>query len=73
MSMSKYQMLIQWSEDDACYVVSLPDFPELHQPCTDGATYEQAAINGRELIESLFIWYQQEGKVMPQPKTLQPA
>ena len=38
MSISKYQMLIQWSDEDNCYVVSIPDFPELNQPCTDGAT-----------------------------------
>jgi antitoxin HicB len=71
--MSKYQMLIQWSDEDNCYVVSLPDFPELNQPCTDGTTYEEAATNGHELIESLFLWYEQEGKELPQPKTLQVA
>lgn len=71
MSISKYQMLIQWSEDDACYVVSLPDFPDLNQPCTDGATYQEAAIKGHELIESLFLWYEQEGKDLPRPRTLQ--
>ncbi|MGA7953576.1 MAG: type II toxin-antitoxin system HicB family antitoxin [Gloeobacterales cyanobacterium] len=71
MSISKYQMLIQWSDEDHCYVVSMPDFHELNQPCTDGATYEEAAKKGQELIESLFIWYQEEGKEMPQPKTLQ--
>lgn len=49
MSKIKYQMLIQWSEEDSCYVVSLPDFPELHQPCTDGETYEEAARHGHEL------------------------
>jgi predicted RNase H-like HicB family nuclease len=71
MRMSKYQMLIQWSDEDNCYVVSIPDFPELNQPCADGATYEEAAKKGQELIESLFIWYQEEGKEMPQPKMLQ--
>jgi antitoxin HicB len=71
MSTSKYQMLIQWSDEDNCYVVSIPDFPELNQLSTDGATYEEAAKNGQELIESLFIWYREEGKEMPQPKTLQ--
>ncbi len=38
---------------------------------TDRTTYEEAAKKGQELIESLFIWYQEEGKEMPQPKTLQ--
>lgn len=68
--MSKYQMLIQWSDEDNCYVVSLPDFPELNQPSTDGATYEEAARMGQELLESLNLWYQQENKEMPEPVTL---
>jgi antitoxin HicB len=73
MMQTKYQMLIQWSEDDLCYVVSLPDFSELRQPCTDGATYEEAAKKGQELIESLMLWYEQEGKSLPQALTLQTA
>ena len=32
-----YSMIIQWSEEDNCYVVFLPDFVGMvHQPCTDG-------------------------------------
>jgi antitoxin HicB len=68
---AKYQMLIQWSDEDNCYVVSLPDFSELNQPSTDGATYEEAARKGQELIESLVQWYSDEGKELPLPKTLQ--
>jgi predicted RNase H-like HicB family nuclease len=73
MDKSKFQMLIQWSEEDNCYVVFLPDFVEVNQPCTDGATYLEAAQHGQELIESLCFWYQQEGKKLPQPRTLQVA
>uniref|UniRef100_B8HMY1 HicB-like antitoxin of toxin-antitoxin system domain-containing protein n=1 Tax=Cyanothece sp. (strain PCC 7425 / ATCC 29141) TaxID=395961 RepID=B8HMY1_CYAP4 len=73
MTQTKYQMLIQWSDSDCCYVVSLPDFPELRQPCTDGETYEEAARHGHELIESLILWYGQEGKPLPHPQTLQPV
>jgi antitoxin HicB len=73
MTHTKYQMLIQWSEEDSCYVVSLPDFSELRQPCTDGATYEEAAKHGQELVESLILWYAQEEKSLPQPLTLQTA
>ena len=73
MDKSKFQMLIQWSDEDNCYVVSLPDFTGLNQPCTDGSTYLEAAQNGQELIESLCVWYEQEGKELPQPRTLQVA
>jgi antitoxin HicB len=73
MDKSRYQMLIQWSEEDQCYVVFLPDFPELRQPCTEGETYEKAALHGHELIESLISWYLEEEKPLPQPSTLQVA
>lgn len=73
MAHQKYQMLVQWSEEDGCHVVSLPDFPEINQPCTDGATYAEAAQQGQELIESLSLWYRQEGKDLPYPITLQVA
>lgn len=73
MDKSHYQMLIQWSDEDQCYVVFLPDFPELRQPCTEGETYETAALHGRELIESLISWYLEEAKTLPQPRTLQTA
>jgi predicted RNase H-like HicB family nuclease len=45
MDKSKFQMLIQWSDEDDRYVVFLPEFPEINQPCTDGATYLEAAQN----------------------------
>lgn len=69
----KYQMLIQWSDEDGCYVVSLPNFPEINQPCTDGVIYAEAAQQGQEMIESLCLWYKQEGKDLPHPQTLQAA
>ncbi len=61
-----YTMVIQWSEEDNCYLVHLPDFPfqEFH---THGDTYEEAAKHGQEVIESLIEWYQQQGKTLPQP------
>ena len=31
-------MVIRWSEDDQAYVVLLPEFPDVSQPCTHGET-----------------------------------
>lgn len=51
MSKLHYSMYIRWSEEDQCYVVWLPEFgPFCH---THGATYEEAARNGREVLELL--------------------
>ncbi len=66
---SQYSMVIQWSEEDQCYVVFLPDFQGLvNQPCTDGITYSAAAEHGQEVLETLIEIFQAEGKPLPQPK-----
>jgi predicted RNase H-like HicB family nuclease len=62
-----YSMVIQWSDEDQCYLVHLPDFP-FQQFHTHGETYEEAAKHGQEVIESLIEWYQVEGKNLPTPK-----
>lgn len=65
-----YTMGVQWSEADQCFVVFLPDFAELvMQPCEGGATHEEAARRGQEVIESLIKLLTKEGKSLPQPKT----
>jgi antitoxin HicB len=45
----KYTILIQWSNEDECYVVSLPDLPDIMQPC-NGDTYEEALKNAEEVL-----------------------
>jgi predicted RNase H-like HicB family nuclease len=66
MEQLKYQMIIQWSEADNCFLVSLPDFPG-QKWRTHGETYEEAVINGKEALESLIISYQADGEFLPQP------
>jgi antitoxin HicB len=44
-----YQMLIQWSEEDSCYLVELPEFFHgLERYFTHGATYDEALSNAQE-------------------------
>ena len=46
-----YSILIQWSDDDRCYVASLPEFgPYTH---THGATYEEALRSAKEVLDLL--------------------
>jgi antitoxin HicB len=67
---SLYSMMIQWSDEDQCYVVFLPDFADrVAQPCTHGDTYEEAARHGQEVIESYLEFWQEEGQPLPTPKT----
>jgi len=60
-----YSMVIEWSDADQAFIVSLPEFPGNH---THGDTYEEAVKQGQDLMESLIMWAQQDGKPLPQPK-----
>jgi antitoxin HicB len=62
----KYEMLIRWSDEDNCYLVALPDFPG-QQWSTHGDTYEEAAKNGREVLELLVESYKQRNLPLPIP------
>jgi predicted RNase H-like HicB family nuclease len=57
-------MLIRWSDGDGAYIVTLPEFDNAK---THGNTYEAAARQGRDLIESCVMWYQQDGRPLPPP------
>ena len=60
-----YSVLIQWSKEDNCFVVLLPEFKDVHQPVTHGHSYEEAAKNAHEVLETLIDIYQQDGKALP--------
>ena len=63
----RYTIVIQWSDEDKCFVVSLPEWGEFCH--THGDTYEEALKNVQEVIELLIETYQEEGKPLPTPKT----
>jgi predicted RNase H-like HicB family nuclease len=63
----KYQMVIQWSEEDELYLVHLPDFP-WQQFVTHGKTYQEAAANGQEALEGLIAVLQDTQQPLPEPK-----
>ncbi|HEX9989159.1 MAG TPA: type II toxin-antitoxin system HicB family antitoxin [Chloroflexia bacterium] len=44
-----YSMLLEWDPVDRIYVVTVPELPGCH---THGKTYEEAAKQGQEAIES---------------------
>ncbi|WP_445630285.1 type II toxin-antitoxin system HicB family antitoxin [Nostoc sp. DSM 114167] len=66
----KYTIVIQWSEADQCYVVSLPEFTDIMQPCTHGETYEEALKNAQEVLEMLIESSLADGETLPEPQTL---
>lgn len=62
--MHRYSMLIQWSEADGTYVVTLPEFGNAH---THGSTYEEAVKNAQEVFDVLIKTYRADGRPLPQP------
>ena len=44
----RYTILIQWSEEDNCFVASLPEWG--HFCHTHGDTYAEALKNAREVL-----------------------
>lgn len=63
-----YSMVIQWSDEDQVYVVTLPEFGGCR---THGSTYEKAAKSGREVLEMLMEPCPEDSKPLPEPATLE--
>lgn len=71
MNQWKYRVNIIWSEADRCYLVELPEFAnEIQRFFSHGDSYEEAAIDAREVLELLIESYEAEGKALPQPQIL---
>src|SRR2546421_499203 len=47
----RYTVIIQWSDEDQVYVVSLPEWGPYAK--THGSTYAEAAANAQEVLELL--------------------
>ncbi|AHJ30362.1 type II toxin-antitoxin system HicB family antitoxin [Nodularia spumigena CS-584] len=64
-----YTIIIQWSNEDECFVVSLPEWGEFCH--THGDTYEEACKNAQEVLEMLIETALENGESLPEPKTLE--
>ncbi len=70
--MNQYSMLIQWSEEDQLFLVTIPEFVDrVIMPCTHGKTREEAIHHGEEVIEMYLEAWETEGESIPHPRTLQ--
>lgn len=65
----KYSIVIQWSNEDRCYIVSLPEWGEFCH--THGDTYEEALENAQEVLELLIESAKEDGEALPKPQTWQ--
>ncbi|NJM72823.1 MAG: type II toxin-antitoxin system HicB family antitoxin [Scytonema sp. RU_4_4] len=65
---SHYTIIIQWSDEDNCFVVSFPEWGEFCH--THGDTYEEAFKNAQEVLEMLIETSLENGEPLPEPQTL---
>ena len=63
--MSKYEMIIFWSEADQAFVVEVPELPGC---MADGATYGEAVANAERVIEEWIQTAKELGRPIPAPR-----
>jgi antitoxin HicB len=61
-----YSMVLEWSNEDHVYVVSLPEWGKYAQ--THGATYDDAVRNGQEVLQMLIDSARLQGERLPEPR-----
>lgn len=63
--MSKYEMIIYWSDEDQTFVVEVP---ELSGCMADGATYREAVANAEKVIGEWIQTARELGREIPVPR-----
>jgi antitoxin HicB len=66
-----YTMVVQWSEADQAYVVTLPEWEgRVFNPITHGDTYGQAIENAHDALSALVASARQHDEPLPEPQIL---
>ncbi len=72
--MNQYSMIIQWSDEDRLFLVTISEFSDrVIMPCTHGIIRQEAIIKGEDAIKMYLEACREEGEVIPQPSKLQTA
>ena len=64
MDSKHYSMIIQWSDEDQAYLVTVPELPGC---MTHGNSYEEAVKQGQDAIEGWIQVAQELGHPIPPP------
>ena len=62
--MSKYSMIMSWSEEDQSYIVSVPELPGC---MADGKTPEEAVKQAQVVIDLWIETALEDGEEIPKP------
>ncbi|MBI5892736.1 MAG: type II toxin-antitoxin system HicB family antitoxin [Deltaproteobacteria bacterium] len=63
--MSKYEIIIYWSEDDRAFIAEVPELPGC---AADGTTYEDALSNVEAIIQEWIETAKELERTIPKPK-----
>ena len=63
--MSKYEMIIYWSDEDQSFVVEVPELPGC---MADGPTYREAVANAERVIDEWIQTAKDLGRKIPVPR-----
>ena len=65
MDIKHYSIIIEWSDEDQAYIVTVPELPGCR---THGYTYEEAVQQGQDAIESWIMAAVVDDDPVPVPK-----
>lgn len=63
--MSKYEIIIYWSQEDEAFIAEAPELPGC---MADGETYQEALANAEIIIQEWIQTARELGREIPQPK-----
>ena len=63
--MSKYEIIIYWSEEDMAFIAEVPELPGC---AADGATHKEALGNVEVIIQEWLEIAEELGRSIPKPK-----
>ena len=61
----RYGMIIEWSDEDQAYVVTIPELPGCQ---THGYSYEEAVRHGIEVMKLWIAARRESGRPIPAPR-----
>lgn len=62
---SKYEVILYWSEEDEAFIAEVPELPGC---AADGATYQKALSNVEVIIREWIETAQSLGRPIPEPR-----
>jgi predicted RNase H-like HicB family nuclease len=74
MPMNQYSTIVQWSDEDQLFLVTIPEFADrVVMPCTHGKTRSEAIQHGEEVLEMYLEAWVEQSEPIPAPSILQIA